>query len=889
MSKNVRSSFLSHRVLNWHAAIKLLRASAKVAGALSSRGILTGSAAVVAFAITASPVLADNYYWDGGTTDIATNGDGVSQGGAGTWSTAIANWDVGSGVPHSVWVDGNTANFGGTGATVTLGTAITTDNIFLGGSSGYTLATNGNQLTLTGGLTTSTNYLNTINGTGSLALTGGGTHTFSLSGAALNISAAITGSDNITLTAGNLGLSGSNTGFTGKVTANGGRLFINSDLSLGAVPATFVADSLTLNGATYISGVVTGTGANYNNATPTLSANRGITLGANGGVFQIGYGSNGLTTINGAISGTGALTKSDNGKLVLNGTNTYGGVTNVYNVGTLVLNGSNSTSGALIYDDCTLQLGSGGTTGSLAANSTISITNGGSSNSNLTINRSNAVTQGTDFATISGNGSVRLIGAGTTTLNAANTYSGGTTVSAGVLSVSTIADSGTSNIGPSTGNNNTITLNGGTLQYTGSVAATTGRPVKTNTSSTLEVTDASGSLNLTGSTQGNGSGIFTTKTGAGTLILSGTQDNQNLRVTLNAGTLVLNKTGTGPHAVGTQGGSDYALVINGGTAQVGNTAGDQIYSNSSVNMTGGTFDLNGAGEGFDGLFGTAGTITNTASTTTSTLTLGQNNSAANGAGTPRFGGVFVDGAGVLALTKTGTGTQVLTGASTYTGATTVSAGTLSLDNNNSTTPRLANTSGITVNGGGTLLLAQSGATASTDRIGNAVPVTLSASATANGGGKFSTGGLSEGPANGVSGQSAAMGALTLGNNSTIDFTTGATAAGSNLLFASLSYTSGDVVSIRNFTGAAGADNGAAGNDRLLIIGNPSLSDAQLASITFYNDAGTAFATGATEISFNGYTELVPVPVPEPATWAAGALLVASVGVVRRRKLVAWLN
>jgi autotransporter-associated beta strand protein len=54
-------------------------------------------------------------------------------------------------------------------------------------------------------------------------------------------------------------------------------------------------------------------------------------------------------------------------------------------------------------------------------------------NSNLTINRSDAVTQGTDFssAAITGTGSLTAAGTGTTTLNAANSYSGATTVNAG--------------------------------------------------------------------------------------------------------------------------------------------------------------------------------------------------------------------------------------------------------------------------------------------------------------------------------------------------------------------------------------------------------------------------------------------------------------------------
>ncbi len=77
-----------------------------------------------------------------------------------------------------------------------------------------------------------------------------------------------------------------------------------------------------------------------------------------------------------------------------------------------------------------MQLGDGGTTGSLATSSAITLTNG-----NLTINRSNAVTQGTDFsgAALSGSGSFTQAGSGTTTFNVANTYTGATIVNAGTL------------------------------------------------------------------------------------------------------------------------------------------------------------------------------------------------------------------------------------------------------------------------------------------------------------------------------------------------------------------------------------------------------------------------------------------------------------------------
>jgi autotransporter-associated beta strand protein len=74
-----------------------------------------------------------------------------------------------------------------------------------------------------------------------------------------------------------------------------------------------------------------------------------------------------------------------------------------------------------------LQLGNGSTTGKLSTSSTIT------NNANLTIHRSNAVAQGTDFsaAAITGTGSLTAAGTGTIALSAANSYSGGTSVNAG--------------------------------------------------------------------------------------------------------------------------------------------------------------------------------------------------------------------------------------------------------------------------------------------------------------------------------------------------------------------------------------------------------------------------------------------------------------------------
>jgi autotransporter-associated beta strand protein len=99
--------------------------------------------------------------------------------------------------------------------------------------------------------------------------------------------------------------------------------------------------------------------------------------------------------------------------------------------GTLILGGNSTASGPVHINGGTLQLGTNGANGKLGVSATVV------DNANLTIYRNNAVAQGTDFsgAPISGSGTLTQAGAGTTTLNAANTYTGGTIVSGGALFV----------------------------------------------------------------------------------------------------------------------------------------------------------------------------------------------------------------------------------------------------------------------------------------------------------------------------------------------------------------------------------------------------------------------------------------------------------------------
>ena len=101
-----------------------------------------------------------------------------------------------------------------------------------------------------------------------------------------------------------------------------------------------------------------------------------------------------------------------------------GGTLTKLGAGTLTLTGNNTYSGASTISAGTLQLGSGGSSGSIAGD----VLN----NAALVIDRTGAISLAGD---ISGNGSLTKLGAGTLTLTGSNTYSGGTTISAGTLEV----------------------------------------------------------------------------------------------------------------------------------------------------------------------------------------------------------------------------------------------------------------------------------------------------------------------------------------------------------------------------------------------------------------------------------------------------------------------
>jgi autotransporter-associated beta strand protein len=283
----------------------------------------------------------------------------------------------------------------------------------------------------------------------------------------LEYSGVISGSGSVSKIGGaNLTFTGNNT-YTGNTFIEGGKLYISG--TTGAVAGNILNNSelhFNRSNAYTYNGVISGQGKVYQDATNAASV---LTLG--GGNNYIG-----ATYISGplALSATGSiqysssvtLENTSNAKLditagsktikELNSTNanavvalgteiltigTSGGTdgggdyagkitgTGVYAIGKygsgkLILTGTNTYTGATVIHEGTLQLGNGGTTGSIAGN----ITNG----SALIFNYSNNPTFSKE---ISGIGTVTKLGSGWLTFEGNNTYTGTTTISAGTLQI----------------------------------------------------------------------------------------------------------------------------------------------------------------------------------------------------------------------------------------------------------------------------------------------------------------------------------------------------------------------------------------------------------------------------------------------------------------------
>jgi fibronectin-binding autotransporter adhesin len=157
---------------------------------------------------------------------------------------------------------------------------------------------------------------------------------------------------------------------------------------------------------------------------PDRSASAAEPWNGGGGTFLADVGTSSF--FSGTVSGAGSLTKDGPGKLTLTALNTYSGGTSI-NGGTLAVHSDpNLGTGPLGLRNGTLEvLPSGG----IVSNKSITLTGGGG-----TI-LADAKSASTLNGGISGAGQLTKDGPGKLILAGANTYSGGTTLKAGTLTV----------------------------------------------------------------------------------------------------------------------------------------------------------------------------------------------------------------------------------------------------------------------------------------------------------------------------------------------------------------------------------------------------------------------------------------------------------------------
>jgi len=539
---------------------------------------------------------------------------------------------------------------------------------------------------------------------GSVTVTNGASSTYTFN------SGVIAGAGGLTLNSsdgtGTLVVNTANT-YTGATTLTSGTLSVSQLANGGAASAigasTNAAANLVLDG-----GTLTYTGG-------AVSTDHLFTLTANGGAIS-GSGSGSLTLSNtGAVAftGTGARTLALNGSASGNVLasalgDSASGTTGLHvgGAGSWIMTGVNTYSGNTTIDSgATLQAGNGSNTTSIIGNASAAAASTSAIIVNGALNFSYSGSPGAFNNKISGNGTIALLGNThnfSVKLDGDNSGFNGTATAVGSTTVGTRLQWDTTVFGD---NASLIIQPGSALFYTISTAS--------NYKGNISIAGNGWINDGAGGTGAIRFGATGPNTIGGTVTLTA-----NSRIGGTAGTVAGKITGgfnldfgatttTTSNVVISNPANDWTgtTTINATTKAGGNTLqlggdnvipdgagkGNLLINGDATNVS--QLDLNGHNETVNGL--TAGgsvanaRVTNTAASTVSTLSVGNDDA------TGTFAGVTLDGGGTVALTKVGAGTLTLSGANSYTGNTTVTAGTLLVD----TAGSLSSSTNVNVNGG----------------------------------------------------------------------------------------------------------------------------------------------------------------------------------------------
>ncbi len=558
-----------------------------------------------------------------------------------------------------------------------------------------------------------------ISGTGTLAKSGSGTLTLSGANTYTGATAVSGGTLQVEGSLGNTAVSiasGATLGGSGSI---GGTVTVldGGNLNPGSSPGTLTVGSLVLNDSSLLnfeldtpgvagSGVndlvsVTNgltldgilniiTGSNFGTGTyrlfdyGTLTADNGLVFGDVPAGYELTFSlatpgevnlvadytglqfwNGGQTTANNAVNGGSGTWDSSTANWTSEAGNvatSWAGLTAVFagpTGGTVTVSGTQTVAGLQFATDGYTLSG----TGQLEA---------GSGGLELRIDTGLTATIAT---AVTGSGSLSKTGAGTIVLSGSNSYTGGTLLNAGTLSVS-----GDQNLG---GTNGSLTFNGGTLASTANMSSS--RTMVFNSAGRFDVATGT-ELQLTGTLTGSGGLV---KSGSGALYLTGTSSYSG-GTTISAGTL---QVGDG-HTSGSLGAGD---VVNNGTlvfnrADVVTFAGDisgtgtleqagsgTLVITGRVDLSGATIISSGTLQIGDG--GTSGEVTGaivnngqlifnrSGSYTVSSTVSGSGSIDFTGGGQAQFEGSFAGSTSVidaqLMLDGAGlTGTQVSVGGGT---------------------------------------------------------------------------------------------------------------------------------------------------------------------------------------------------------------------------------
>ncbi len=383
--------------------------------------------------------------------------------------------------------------------------------------------------------------------------------------------------------------------YGGVSTVNAGTLEFTTESSLyNNVNTNWTASNIVVNsGATLALGV--GTGQFTASDVQTISAIGSATGGFLGGSYlgldtsagAFVYG-NVIADTNGGANSLG-LVKLGANELTLSGANTYSGGT-ILNAGTLGI--GNAT--ALGAGPLTI---SGGTSIDNTSGAALTLANNNAQvwNGNFTYLGTNALNMGTGAVTLGANVTIAVngntlteggaisgaygltfINGGTIVLSGANTYTGGTVMNVGNLSISADNNLGAA---PATAATN-LTLTGGTLDATGTFTLAATRNVLLNENAPINVSNGN-TLTIAGVIGDGGKGYGVTAEGSGgTLVLAGANTYSGVNTVQGGSTLSIsadNNLGAVPVAAKTD------IQLNGGTLEA--TSSFTLSANRQIYMT----------------------------------------------------------------------------------------------------------------------------------------------------------------------------------------------------------------------------------------------------------------------------------------------------------------